>query len=315
MVELTWVPEAIRAFFWLYIITAVIALILAMVKPKTMLLRVVWSSVVLLVFVGLPYFKLKDNKAETALKESNEIYKAKLAVAEAAFNEHCKSSGEKVNKTVEGIEGVFWMKYRPISSNQGDQFKLDDPYGHDCSEEHCIRGLLKVSKGAELNPKEAQEHSKGFTYVEAIDPQDNQLYRYIGVLKPKSTWTQEKLEAYYKKLDRPIDPSDYGFGLERELITKNAAQYGITWEDLSTQEDRQKWIAGSTLQILDLKNNEVIAERIGYMMDRGQGSRGGFRAPWQMALRNACPAFSDGQRTYQAMPKFVFKYLIPAEEK
>jgi hypothetical protein len=44
--------------------------------------------------------------------------------------------------------------------------------------------------------------------------------------------------------------------------------------------------------VIDTETNEVIAERIGYMMDRGQGSTAGQRVPWDQARRWACPAFT-----------------------
>jgi hypothetical protein len=43
--------------------------------------------------------------------------------------------------------------------------------------------------------------------------------------------------------------------------------------------------------VIDLKTNEVMAERIGYMMDRDQGDESFGRAPWLFAVRNACPPF------------------------
>ncbi|MBK7022991.1 MAG: hypothetical protein IPH41_05590 [Sulfuritalea sp.] len=51
------------------------------------------------------------------------------------------------------------------------------------------------------------------------------------------------------------------------------------------------WIAGSSLKVIDLRTNEVMAERIGYMMDRGQGNTSGGRSPWLLAADNACPKF------------------------
>ena len=65
----------------------------------------------------------------------------------------------------------------------------------------------------------------------------------------------------------------------------------IAYDDISTREERDYWIAGSSLKVIDLKTNEVIAERIGYMMDWAQGSRVGGRSPWLFAADNACPDF------------------------
>ena len=68
-------------------------------------------------------------------------------------------------------------------------------------------------------------------------------------------------------------------------------RYGVTYDDISTREDRDFWIAGSSLRVIDLQTNEVMAERIGYMMDRAQGNTSGRRAPWPLAANRACPAF------------------------
>jgi hypothetical protein len=65
----------------------------------------------------------------------------------------------------------------------------------------------------------------------------------------------------------------------------------VTYDDISTREERDYWIAGSLLKVIDLQTNEVMAERIGYMMDRGQGNTGGGRSPWLFAADNACPVF------------------------
>jgi hypothetical protein len=75
----------------------------------------------------------------------------------------------------------------------------------------------------------------------------------------------------------------------------------VTYDDISTREERGYWIAGSSLRVIDLQTNEVMAERIGYMMDRGQGNNSGGRSPWLLAARTACPRFptDPGGHTYQ----------------
>jgi hypothetical protein len=64
--------------------------------------------------------------------------------------------------------------------------------------------------------------------------------------------------------------------------------------------------------VIDLQSNEVIAERIGYMVDRGQGVTAGGRSPWLLAAGAACPAF-PGQHAEQAnqTARFVEKVLFP----
>lgn len=95
----------------------------------------------------------------------------------------------------------------------------------------------------------------------------------------------------------------------------------MTWDDISTREEREYWIAGSSLKVIDLQTNQVIAERIGYMVDWAQGSRAGERSPWLFAADTACPSFFsnpskpnfDHASTAQLgqTRRFVFRVLKP----
>ncbi len=250
---------------------------------------------------------------------------SRLNALMARFNERCKSAGEKVNRTVENVDGVVWMKWRePISNadNFASQFKLNDPYGQDCGEQDCIANLLRATKGSELNPEEAKRHSNGYRFVETIDPSDGIRYRYVAVIKLRSIWTEEAIAREKQLTGKTIGPSDYAFAMEREPIDKYSARYGITWDDISTQEDREHWIAGGSLKVIDLQTNEVIAERDGYMMDIGQGSQEGFRSPWLYAQQTACPEFPRvGEfdprrlRTLHETRDFALKVLQQSKEE
>jgi hypothetical protein len=90
----------------------------------------------------------------------------------------------------------------------------------------------------------------------------------------------------------------------------------VTWADLSTRADRENWIAGSSLQVIDTSNGEVIGERIGYMVDPGLGNRHNARAPWAFAAYEACPAFDrrSESRTVDHDSRneaFVYRVLRP----
>jgi hypothetical protein len=93
----------------------------------------------------------------------------------------------------------------------------------------------------------------------------------------------------------------------------------VTYDDISTREDREYWIAGGALKVIDLETNEVIAERIGYMMDRGQGDISGGRSPWPLAASHACPSFpvAPGGQPFKAYQSrdFVEKVLHIKQEK
>lgn len=207
--------------------------------------------------------------------------------AYAMWKERCGKSEEFVHKVVDGVEGLFLLNIR-TRSNHGetleDQFALDDPYGNDSTGKEYILNFLHgfYNRTPEATPKIAGGPPRaGFGYVEALDPKDGKLYRYTG--RVEQPWQYDK--SYVKDYTR--------FVLDRTPIDRRTARYGLKFDDISTREEREHWIAGSSLKVVDLDTQEVIAERVGYMVDWAQGSRGGGRRPWLFAAEYACPDFFD----------------------
>lgn len=232
---------------------------------------------------------------------------ARLAKAEAMFAERCKKSGEFIRRTADNVEGIFLMKLRPNDINYGDQYKLDDPYGRDLGGDGYIesfaKGSFQANNRGPLNP--GSPEYRGYRYVEALDPKDGKRYRYTGRIDQPSL-RDKRYGEWVRK-----------FVLDRTPAPGRSPRYGVTYEDISTREEREYWIAGSSLKVIDLKTNEVMAERIGYMMDRGQGDRNSGRSPWLFAADNACPEFAPrhGARAQQRQTQvFVEKVLKPILE-
>lgn len=103
---------------------------------------------------------------------------------------------------------------------------------------------------------------RGYRYVDVINPTDGKRYRYTGRVDQPFLRDQN----YAKWVQEYV--------LDKVLSIEPAPRYGVTYDDISTREDREYWIAGSSLRVIDLLTNEVMAERIGYMMDPGQGATG-----------------------------------------
>ena len=247
-----------------------------------------------IVIFGMTAFKLKSALRCTALlailmsgalqgciTASNSAGpQPRLAKAQAMFAERCKNAGEKIYRTVDDVEGIYLLKIRPVGTNYGDQFELDDPYGHDSSGDMYILNFLRGfyhQRTGDLVPGAPLQ--RGYLYVEAVDPADGLRYRYTP--KVEEPWQTNK--AYSKGYTR--------FVFDKVAATGAAPRYGVTYDDISTHEERELWIAGSSLKVLDLQTNELIAERVGYMIDVGQGSRAGGRSPWLFAADDACPGF------------------------
>ncbi|MES2051234.1 MAG: hypothetical protein V4455_04680 [Pseudomonadota bacterium] len=216
------------------------------------------------------------------------------AKAMAMWQERCKNAGEKIYKTVDNVEGIYLMKLRPKGTNFGNQFKLDDPYGRDLDDEGYVETFVRDSyaKMRSPNPKPGWPPRIGYKYVEVQDTKDGQRYRYTGSVKVIRRMDENAPNVQLDlKRDPNFDLNVYRFVLDRTLSPGNPPRYGVTYDDISTREEREHWIAGSSLKVVDLETNQVIAERIGYMVDLAQGSKAGGRSPWLFAADNACPDF------------------------
>jgi len=290
--DLTPFGSVVSAIGWLYWLVAFAILGFALWLPK-----VLWQKIAAVAIAVAAVYLVFVRPAQTRLLAQQQQHKesnTKLDEAMALFKKRCESAGEKIVRTVENVDGVVWMKWRePISNadNFADQFKLNDPYGQDCGAEDCIARLLRVTEGAALNQEAAIRHRVGYRFVETVDPKDGQRYRYRAVIKPTHKRAPEQIAEYIKNTGRDPGPDVFDFALERQPVVEFAALFGITWDDISTREDREHWIAGGALKVIDLQTNAAIAERIGYMIDQGQGSQAGFRSPWLFAQQTACVAF------------------------
>lgn len=183
--------------------------------------------------------------------------KERLEKAEAMFQERCKTAGEKIHRTVDNVEGVMLMKIRPEKDNFSDQFALDDPYGSDFDGDAYIKSFLNGFFEANFKrpdvPANVVYPHVAYRYVEAIDPKDGKRYRYTGRLD--DPWRYDKSYSItYKR-----------FVLDRNPAPRSSPRYGVTYDDISTHEEREYWIARSSLKVVDLQTAEVIAERIGYL--------------------------------------------------
>jgi hypothetical protein len=282
--------QAIGIIYWIAFFGL---LYLAIKKPRTRTHKAVWALVVLVVFLGGPFHNGWNNY------QAQQRYQA----AKAHFDERCKEAGEKITKRVTGIDGIRWMKPRSSAINLSNQYLLDDPYGWDCGGDGCIMDLLKVTSNMQLDPLKTLDNYVGFESVEVFDQDQDIVYRYqLTIERPRD--------------NNPLASETYiRSKLTKASIPKPVARYGVDWEDISTTEDRKNWVAGGKLKIIDLEDNVVIAERIGFMFDRGLGDTSGGRSPWSFAAYNACPPFpraaGGGPFHGYKTRDFVLKVLTP----
>ena len=255
-----------------------------------------WGKLLALIVVGV-LISIPVRKAGQETKQQQvqvDDYKARYAKAKALFDGRCKTAGEKIYRTVEGVEGVLLLNIR-----QSDRPGIaDNPLWPDAALPHEAAGDGYITTFLQWEQHEDKRTARGYLNSKKSDLPG---YRFVDVKNAKLQYERYHLNA--ADPDRPR--------LEKEDVTSSPAKYAVTFSNEVIPEERTHWIAGTKLQVIETETKDVLAEASWYSFEPGLGSKAGFRQPWMFAL--TCPQWNgwDGARTRF----FVDQILKPKREK
>jgi len=243
---------AAGALYWLFVL---LAICLALWIGKTWTRKLIYAAIALALSI-----------APIAPEIYRTIeYRSKLTTAQALFEERCKTAGEKIYKTVEGVDGVLLMKVRQYDAAQSNPMMAGAAAAHEFYGDDYIRSFLLYEREPSstsvrsLSQDSSKSTRPGYRYVDVLDPADHKRYRYT-------------LAA---------DTS-----LNRSEAVGPAPRFGVMFEDEVNPDERKHWVASSTVKVIDLQTQETLGEFIRYVIEPGQGSVAGQRTPWLFA--NGC---------------------------
>jgi hypothetical protein len=275
-----WLTQyALSALGWGYISLALATLALALWLPRGWLAKAVTAAIVLVLASILPVRGYQEYAVQRQLAEE---FNTRHVKAKALFDERCKMAGERIHKTLGGIDEIALLKVRPKRINFGDQYVLDDPYGRDVGADGYIASFLRP--------------------VDSIAA--GQGYRYVDIAEPSAPAIRYELIQKASQAGNPYTE------LRQVGVATNAARFGIDYEDISLATDREHWIAGGRTRIVDVLSKEVLAERIGFLFDPALGNTEGGRRPWEAAI--TC---RNEDRKYGHNARFAMRVLKPKEGK
>ena len=276
MLELTGLGSVLRGIGVLYWLAALAFLIGAVMSPRTRAGKAIAVAITLAAFAYLPGSDYVEQQKRAAFERE----------AWAYFKNKCATeAGEKIYKTFSGVKSVLVVKPLPPATEKDlyDQFWYGDPYSNTSTlrrEKYHALALLERTSVA------SKKEGTGFEFFEVASKNSAAAFTQVRKSSVAPFWTESP-----------------------NYITP-VSRFGIAWLDISKPEDRRYWVAGSKLQILDLSDNSVLAERIGFFVETGFGSTAGQRRPWQSShsATTTCPpistsGFSDNW--------FIFSVLAP----
>ncbi len=268
-----------------YWVLALGALALALKKPKRRRNKFAWTGLVLLIFGWSP----------ATVGWANYKAQQRLNTAMARFEERCKTAGEKIYRTVEGVEGVLLTNVRPESksSDRSDPNWPDAALPDEGRGDWYIRKFLFWEQRTKnFYGDEPRESQRGYLNDR---PSSFPGYRFVDV--PLLTGGFRRVQL--------------GTSGNAELIShplqQKPTRYAVGFENYIDPEDRKYWIAGTKVTITDTETGQIIAESTWYSIDPGQGSTAGFRSPWGFA--KTCPLLEGHGRPITRF--FVDQVLKP----
>jgi hypothetical protein len=243
----------------------------------------------------LPIQGLQEIRAQQAKADE---FKQRYEKAKALFDERCKTAGEKIYRTVEGVEEVLLVNPRPERSNAdranrdwagagfpdeagGNQYIMEFAYFNKPREGLRGRSLGPIPGGV-----------KGYRYVYVDESGERVLYRLRN-------------EAQYSGGSDPVT----GYGL-REMSKTAATKYSVIYENIDDPVGRGQWIAGGLVKVIDQSNGDLLAEFKRFSFEVGFGNTGGERSPWAFALQ--CPQSTYGGSSGH-IRSFVEQVLKPKQ--
>ena len=276
-------------------------------RPRTPLL---WSLLVIALALTACGKAQVDKDAE--VREA--AFKEKYAKARALFEERCKSAGIFVKRTVKDVEGIELTKIRqPIAPGGKEYFDPMYPEAALAAEyrgDAYIKQFLmseSISKndpgrrGPLNSPRLDTGPSnfsprRGYSFVELRDQATGQLLR-------------AELGA------ETVSPNLWAVPSRQTPISKSLTRYALTYEDVVDPEDRELWIAGTRLFVVDKATGDVIAQLRRFVWDAGFGASTTGRLPWEHANLGGrvqtCPHHPGARDDISR--KFVDQVLVPKQ--
>lgn len=220
--------------------------------------------------------------------------------AKRYFDALCKAeAGEFIYKTVDGVEGIYQIRPRGRAGTYAlrDRYVMEDPYGY-------TEGEAESAPTIFLGPKKYRFFEapveREWTRDRGLD---GKYYDASIFLRPAPG---DKVARYFGYDDRSTK------SLKKEYDSKLRTRYGYTWREIRRPHDRENAIVGGELIVLDLRTNEVLGIRRGFIIS---GNVRNVKSGIQWEIGAVCPRLTDRP----GRPKdsdftywFVAKVLRPA---
>lgn len=205
------------------------------------------------------------------------VYKQGMSAKEY-FQALCKAeAGEFIYKTAENVEGIYQIRprKRAISEELRDRYIMEDPYGYTESE-HENPAFIYTGPGKyQFLEVPVRGERKRF-------PEYDRKYYHESIFVVAQPG--DRIARFFDNDGRTFK------SLKKEYGANLKAQYGYTWREIKRPRDREHTIVGGELILLDLRTNEILGIRRGFIRS---GNVRNVRSGIQWEIGEVCPVLTD----------------------
>jgi len=286
------IVKGIFLFFLLcYLLVSFLLIKLLLRFSKKKWNRGIFIALFLLIYVG-PFIKWAYDQNE----EKRAEYKKTYPPAYALFKARCMMAGEKIYKTVENVEGILLLNLR-----RAGRYDYRNPYWPDAGLPREHTGDNYIRDFLDLEHRTTLQSVRHFSPQMDLNRDIKFLgYSYVDVMEG------EKFVRYrYKE-------KGHGELLRESISSAELARYGVSFTNDVIPEDREHWVAGTTVTILDTLHQEILAEKTWYSFAITRAIEPNDMHSWSEA--RVCPEIPRSEEVSHQTRKFVDQVLKPKQE-
>ena len=319
MITIYHVMDLIRTLYWgvMWVVLAGVLFLIMKVVQAGGWKRLAAMAAALIAIPGafyvLPRLSIWAEQNTSEAREARTRYET----AKAIFDERCKQAGEKIYRTASEVEGITLLNVYPESVSSSKYNPEQDPMWpgaalpQQIGEDSYINSFLgwsqKYEHNLEFSPNyslliKPKYHPKTNLHPYPTIPYKN--YAFVDVVRENNHFSRYQL---YPEAEMTSD--HYMFHQELKGI-QETSRYAVRYESIVEPQDRQHWVAGAKVSIIDQENQEVMASKTWYAFAPSLAPMRNGPTAWRHAMH--CPKDGDYR---DVVVKFVVTVIQPKQEE
>jgi len=203
------------------------------------------ALLIIMCIYGPPYIEIQ---------KKNQPLWDKFQESLSIFHERCNTAEEKIYQTADNVEGILFLEMRSFISNR-DLAKKDRHWPDAALPDDLVEGGDYIKSLVRDEYSNTESFGKELFLNATSVNQKNAMpgfYDYVDVSKTTGIARFDYRGTFLNSVRR------------RYMSSKNSSRYAVSYRNIVDPKDREHWVSGVTVSIIDTKDNSLMAEKTWY---------------------------------------------------